>query len=195
MRKDVKKFFSIVFFIILFLNVFVPFKVQAYSLLGGRLINGVGNYGNNSQYYWVNPNIGEGISRADNAMSRWVNSSIYTPISFRRTTNQSAATIDVHRVPSANNAVIGTTTYHVGVGQVTYNRNWYWAKIEIISGTYNAYGAGPRNWVFGHEFGHAMGLQHNTSDRNSVIYESYNNVNQRTYPSNDEFNGINRIYK
>lgn len=178
----------------LFLSVLIPVKAQAYSLLGGKLINDVGNYGNNRQYYWTNPNLGEGVSRADTAMSRWVNSNVYTPISFRRTTNQASATIDVHKVDSANNGAIGVTTYYVGGSRVPYNRNWYWVNINIRAGVYNQYGAGPRNWVFGHEFGHAMGLQH-SADRNSVIYESYNNLNQRTYPSNDEFNGINRLYK
>ncbi|MEG2294216.1 MAG: matrixin family metalloprotease [Carnobacterium sp.] len=178
----------------LFLSVLIPVKAQAYSLLGGKLINGVGNYGNNRQYYWANPNLGEGVSRADTAMSRWVNSNVYTPISFRRTTNQASAMIDVHKVDSANNGAIGVTTYYVGGSRVPYNRNWYWVNINIRAGVYNQYGAGPRNWVFGHEFGHAMGLQH-SADRNSVIYESYNNLNQRTYPSNDEFNGINRLYK
>ncbi|WP_317913098.1 matrixin family metalloprotease [Carnobacterium maltaromaticum] len=178
----------------LFLSVLIPVKAQAYSLLGGKLINGVGNYGNNKQYYWTNPNLGKGVSRADTAMSRWVNSNVYTPISFRRTTNQALATIDVHKVDSANNGAIGVTTYYVGGSRVPYNRNWYWVNINIRAGVYNQYGAGPRNWVFGHEFGHAMGLQH-SADRNSVIYESYNNLNQRTYPSNDEFNGINRLYK
>lgn len=178
----------------LFLSVLIPVKAQAYSLLGGKLINGVGNYGNNRQYNWTNPNLGEGVSRADTAMSRWVNSNVYTPISFRRTTNQALATIDVHKVDSANNGAIGVTTYYVGGSRVPYNRNWYWVNINIRAGVYNQYGAGPRNWVFGHEFGHAMGLQH-SADRNSVIYESYNNLNQRTYPSNDEFNGINRLYK
>ncbi|MDZ5757528.1 hypothetical protein RAK27_02545 [Carnobacterium maltaromaticum] len=57
----------------LFLSVLIPVKAQAYSLLGGKLINGVGN---NRQYYWTNPNLGEGVSRADTAMSRWVNSNV-----------------------------------------------------------------------------------------------------------------------
>ncbi|TFJ76602.1 matrixin family metalloprotease [Carnobacterium maltaromaticum] len=178
----------------LFLSVLIPIKVQAYSLLGGKLINGVGNYGKNRQYYWTNPNLGEGVSRADTAMSRWVNSNVYTPISFRRTTNQASATIDIHRVPTPGNDVIGTTIYFVGSVRVPYSRNWYWANIDIRGKTYDRYGANPRNWGFSHEFGHAMGLQH-TNDRNSVMYASYNNIKQRTYPTNDEFNGINRLYK
>ncbi len=72
--------------IIIFSALFVP--ASAYSLLGGKMIGGVGQSGNNTRYYWVNPNTFNSTwtQRAINAMYDWCHTGtgcgVYTSVWF-----------------------------------------------------------------------------------------------------------------
>ncbi len=66
-----------------------------------RLWSGVGDYGYNNQYYYVDGSAGAYLGTATAAMDDWIytteRTGITTPISFLRTTYRPASIIDVFR--------------------------------------------------------------------------------------------------
>lgn len=140
-------------------------KVSA-KMLYGRLVTGVGDYGNSRQYYYVTSSALGEESRINESMSMWVNSNgtgVYTPISFRQTTTQKSSIIDFHKgnYYSKEDGTIATTKYYVKSNPVSpYNTNWYWCNIEINSPVFDSLSTFHKTGTVSHEIGHAFGLDH-----------------------------------
>ncbi|MGX7418690.1 M12 family metallo-peptidase [Carnobacterium gallinarum] len=203
-----KKFFSL-----LFLLLFISLSV--YESIGvavrpwvtfydgrNRFTNGIGNYGRNTQYYWVSTGIGSATETIDGAMSKWVNSNgtgVYTPISYRRTGTQSSSLIDFQKVPSrADNSSKGTvawTSFWNGSTQQipAAHKHWNWAQIELHN-RYFSSNSTIQMRAMAHEIGHAFGLDHNPDSTSKLMYPS-NISSMPTGPVTSELQGINWLYK
>lgn len=191
-----KSFFWGILFGILCMIIIYPIGANAYVTYNNhRLINGVGNYGRNTQYYYIDRGASGEAGRIRNAMNKWVNSNgtgAYTPISFRETTNKPASLIDVEK--SGTNGSVGATTYFM-IGGNSANasaQNWYWARINIWS-RYNTATSFQKDVALGHEFGHAFGLDHETN-RGRLMHPRGNETTVNG-PTRNELDGITALYK
>ncbi|WP_088066797.1 matrixin family metalloprotease [Gottfriedia luciferensis] len=173
----------------------IPIKTTyAYNTFGHKLVNGVGYYGQNRQYYFLNNSLGSEKQKFIDAMDKWIYGTITTPISFRETTAQSSSVIDVYKVSSPNNGVAALTYFMYGDKNVDASKtDWYWAKIDLQSGTYDKLTDWQKRLVHAHEIGHGLGLNH--TNINGNLMHSNGNSSTTNIPQNDQFNGINSIYK
>jgi hypothetical protein len=168
---------------------------QAYDTFGGhRLRNGVGNYGANDQYYFVDASANPQRTTAIAAMDDWIYTTtrvgVTTPISFIRTTNRPSSIIDVFRVSYVSPTWWGRTQmYNGSTLQNPENGNWYWALVQLT----NDYADCPnQRGVIAHEMGHSMGLAH-VGTASSLMYTdiAYTSVRAAV---RDDLNGINFLY-
>lgn len=174
-----------------------------------RLNGGVGNYGNNTRYYYLlNPG---GVSQIhlnvfDTAMKKWVNSNgglTYTPISYKKTSVQKNSVLDAYFSNYGNTGYYGQTIYmmyqtQLVPGGYAPNQNWGWNKIKMNS---YAYAGGEGFYVNGqgyvgeniasHEIGHCFGLAH-TSNSRSVMYNGWPQVNA---PNKADLDEVTSMYK
>jgi hypothetical protein len=158
-----------------------------------RLWSGVGDYGYNNQYYYVDGSAGAYLGTATAAMDDWIytteRTGITTPISFLRTTYRPASIIDVFQI----NYVApwwGFTTHYNGDAEIEpTDGNWSWTLVQL-DGAF----AQCRNQqgVIAHEMGHALGLAH-VDTMSSVMYVdiAYTSV---TAAVADDLYGINHLY-
>lgn len=167
---------------------------QAYSTWGDhRLINGVGNYGSNNQYYYVDATASAHRNTAIAAMNDWIytttRTGVTTPISFLRTTYRPSSKVDIVQVNYVAPWWGFTTHYNGNTMLEPWDGNWYWALIQLDG----AFAQCPnQKGVIAHEIGHAMGLAHVTT-ASSVMYDeiAYTSV---TAAVADDLNGINHLY-
>ncbi|WP_129688221.1 hypothetical protein [Gottfriedia acidiceleris] len=111
-----KKLFTSLIVIVCILTSFsIPIKTSyAYNTYGHKLVNGVGHYGQNRQYYFLDSSLGSEKQKFKDAMNKWIYGTITTPISFRETTTQSSSVIDVYKKTSVNNTVAAYTYFMYG---------------------------------------------------------------------------------
>ena len=102
-----------------------------------KILSGVGNYGNNKRYYWINSNFSSNYSsRIRNAFSYWINTSsdpgVTTSISFRESSNKSDATIELHTTTLGGDTT-GKTDYYSYSTLVDDQsiQDWTWNIIYI----------------------------------------------------------------
>lgn len=134
----------------------------AYNTFNGhKLTYGVGNYGYNTQYYWIDSSASAYESNINSAMSEWKYTTSYwgitTPIWHNRTTVKSSSRMDIYKVSNINQWW-GLTQFYNGSTQVDpYNTNWVWGKI-LLDGDFSNYP--KQKAVIAHEMGHVMELAH-----------------------------------
>lgn len=170
--------------------------------LKNRFLNGVGNYGKNTQNYWVSPAIGGATGTIDSAMSKWVNSNgtgVYTPISYRRTATQSSSLIDFKKVSSKEDqsryGVVVWTSFWNGSSLITpvASRHWNWALVELHDNYFSSKSTIQMRSMT-HEIGHSFGLDHNPDSMTKLMYPT-NHPSMPTGPVSSELQGINFLYK
>lgn len=194
-------------FLISGLCLFTTINVQA-AHFNYRLNGGVGDYGNNTRYYYIsNPGgVAQGyVGAFDTAMTKWVNSNgglTYTPISYAKTNIQKNSVLDVYYDNFGNTGYFGVTIYMLYQTQLVSdgaapNQNWGWNKIKMNS--YHDAGDQPfyvssqgsvGEHVASHEIGHCFGLAHN-SDSTSVMYNSWPQV---IAPNKADLDEVTAIY-
>ncbi len=147
-----------------------------------KLNGGVGNYGNNNRYYYVDSscnNVGGLVNTIATAWSDWINTTVYTPISVVKTTNKSASSFDFYYEEfSEFTSWYGRTYYYtnpstavlLGDGPVS---NYDWTEIKVNELNYltlstNSSGLNLRKYVVAHKIGHALGLRHETDPVNNT---------------------------
>lgn len=132
-----------------------------------KLTYGVGNYGKDTQHYFITSSASSYASYINTAMSEWVN-----------TTSSK-----------------GVTTMYNGSTEVDpFSSNWAWGKIQLDA-DFSDLSENKRLAVIAHEMGHVMGLAH--SDFSNVLMRAdiaYNSSSTSRAQTND-LGGINYLYK
>lgn len=132
-----------------------------------KLTYGVGNYGKDTQHYFITSSASGYASYINTAMSEWVNTT----------------------------SSMGVTTMYNGSTEVDpFSSNWAWGKIQLDA-DFSDLSENKRLAVIAHEMGHIMGLAH--SDFSNVLMRAdiaYNSSSTSRAQTND-LGGINYLYK
>ena len=132
-----------------------------------KLTYGVGNYGKDTQHYFITSSASGYASYINTAMSEWVNTT----------------------------SSMGLTTMYNGSTEVDpFSSNWAWGKIQLDA-YFSQLSENKRLAVIAHEMGHVMGLAH--SDFSNVLMRAdiaYNSSSTSRAQTND-LGGINYLYK
>lgn len=132
-----------------------------------KLTYGVGNYGKDTQHYFITSSASGYASYINTAMSEWVNTT----------------------------SSMGVTTMYNGSTEVDpFSSNWAWGKIQLDV-DFSDLSENKRLAVIAHEMGHVMGLAH--SDFSNVLMRAdiaYNSSSTSRAQTND-LGGINYLYK
>ena len=132
-----------------------------------KLTYGVGNYGKDTQHYFITSSASGYASYINTAMSEWVNTT----------------------------SSMGVTTMYNGSTEVDpFSSNWAWGKIQLDA-DFSDLSENKRLAVIAHEMGHVMGLAH--SDFSNVLMRAdiaYNSSSTSRAQTND-LGGINDLYK
>ena len=132
-----------------------------------KLTYGVGNYGKDTQHYFITSSASGYASYINTAMSEWVNTT----------------------------SSMGVTTMYNGSTEVDpFSSNWAWGKIQLDA-DFSDLSENKRLAVIAHEMGHVMGLAH--SDISNVLMRAdiaYNSSSTSRAQTND-LGGINYLYK
>ncbi len=162
-----------------------------------KLTYGVGNYGKDTQHYFITSSASDYTSYIDTAMSEWVNTTssmgVTTPISYTRTTTQSSSRMDIYQVSTINEWWGLTTLYNGSTEVDPYSSDWVWGKIQLAS-DFSDLSENKRLAVIAHEMGHVMGLAH--SNVYNVLMKAdiaYNSSTTSRAQVND-LSGINYLY-
>lgn len=110
-----------------------------------KLTYGVGNYGKDTQHYFITSSASGYASYINTAMSEWVNTT----------------------------SSMGVTTMYNGSTEVDpFSSNWAWGKIQLDA-DFSDLSENKRLAVIAHEMGHVMGLAH--SDFSNVLMRAQTN--------------------
>lgn len=127
----------------------------------------MGNYGKDTQHYFITSSASGYASYINTAMSEWVNTT----------------------------SSMGVTTMYNGSTEVDpFSSNWAWGKIQLDA-DFSDLSENKRLAVIAHEMGHVMGLAH--SDFSNVLMRAdiaYNSSSTSRAQTND-LGGINYLYK
>ena len=100
-----------------------------------KLTYGVGNYGKDTQHYFITSSASGYASYINTAMSEWVNTTssmgVTTPISYTKTTTQSSSRMDIYQVSTVNEWWGLTTMYNGSTEVDPFSSNWAWGKIQL----------------------------------------------------------------
>lgn len=206
------KHFKLAMAIIMMICICGIFSASVYAKKGTYVLNGgVGNYGNNRRYYYIDSSCNSaGVDQVIRAAwSDWINTTVYTPISTRETTTKSQSCFDFYYNEFESFTTLnGITHFYLNSGsEVTIDyltlrpsANWDWTNININSSNYlqlstNQNNMNYRKYVVAHEIGHAMGLVH--ADENStdvtIMHRSTNSANTDIC-SQIDLEDINQMY-
>lgn len=214
MREIVKKIMkNTVFLIFAFLCLAVNVKASdgyvcqhGYHTFGDYHMGfGVGNYGNNRRYYYESGFNSTYSNYIANAVSEWVHTStgypnVKTSISIRKTTAKKSAMFEfVNGYVGAG--VGGLTKFFLYQNEVPLNtegaltKNYGWAQCTICVSELDRYNlsAAQKQATVAHELGHAMGLSHQNTRRESIMCQ-YGYGRTATRADATDCNTINHIY-
>lgn len=190
------------FMAFLFVLTTPPQKSSGYNTFNGHVLTGgVGNWGYSKRYYYISDSATGLTSLINSAMDHWIytseNPGVSTPISFRRTYDQSSSVMDIFLgyFYDESTYVIGETEFYIYSTRVNpYAQNWGWANIKLNHPVFSYYLTNfHKEGTISHEMGHVMGLNDNNSDQTSVMCQlGYNRLVKS--PNRDDLNGINALY-
>lgn len=169
-------------------------NVFAYNPIGGKFSRGVSN-----TCYYVSPSVSAYTSRINAAANNWVNTGHgWNPIYMTAVSSSYLTHMDFYGEVTSywgDSNVRGETRMFTNSGQditnVAKTTNWMYAEIRINTSVV-ATNTIQTQGTFGHEMGHAFGLNH-VSDRNCLMY-GVSNERLTHVVSADDHNGINALY-
>ncbi len=209
-KKILKKIVSLILCLTLSFSIvsIVSPSVGAYATFSGsKMINGVGQSGNRTRYYWYDTSSLDSawLTRISNAVTAWSNTGtqgcgVYTSVWMKRTTTKSSSVIDFYN-GSIGNCIVGITSFYTGTGSNSVQihpdkspQDWVWAKI-ILDTQLSDLGiltATQKNVLPAHEIGHAFGLAHVTNT--AVIMHKNADEWTASRPTSDDCRGVNYLY-
>lgn len=162
------------------------------SILGSGKIKG----GASGILYYIDSSALEYKESISYGIQRW--NGITSKVSVNRTTTKSYSRCDNYwgNYFTKNSGIIAETFFYLNNQLTTnYNVNWYWCKIKYSSHEFNydSLDYKHRKGVACHEYGHFLGLAHNSASVNNIMYPYGDSCNVE-YPSTDDKNGIKAIY-
>ena len=194
-----KKFFSTLFLSVFVILAMMTTDVSAYNTYNQhKLTYGVGDYGNSTQYYWIDSSASEFNSYIVGAMNDWIYTTSYwgitTPISYKKTTTQSSSRMRIYQV-STPNEWSGNAEHYIGSTKVDpFTTNWTWGKVILDVDFDYTIAENKKKTIIAHEMGHVVGLRH-TARTDALMFEdvgnSYITIN-RAQPN--DLAGINVLY-
>lgn len=149
-----------------------------------KLNGGIGNYGRNRRYYYIDSSCSADIAAKINAAwSDWIYTTTTTPISTRQTTTKSQSVFDFYIYYGENEDNYDTldafTQFYVNpdrrivpseaIGEIGMGNaeDWDWTNIQLhhekffdMDERYPGRSFDLQKAVIAHEIGHAMGLVH-----------------------------------
>ena len=172
----------------------VPTITQPFS--SHKYQNGVGNL-----TAWINYSSGAGmwIDYINGGINNWMYTGWDNPVYITVTSSNVGSNMDFHAHATTelfDDGDLAFTSFWLGDGTKVspYTSNWYYAEIHInntafLSDTfsnYNAYG------TVRHEIGHALGLEHNNMNPQSIMCQlgSGRTVNTVQYTDNSAVNTL-----
>ena len=175
-------------------------EASAYKTYNGNnLTYGVGNYGNSTQYYWIDSSASDYATEINTAMSEWKYTTSYwgitTPIWYNKTTVKTSSRMDIYQVTGNSSNWAGKTDHYIGSSIVLpTTTDWVWGKIRLDSDFY-AYSSSKRKAVVAHEMGHVMGLAENNLGSSSIMRVDILDYSVSIYRAQpDDLSGINYLY-
>lgn len=164
------------------------------------LNGGVGNWGSNPRYYYIDSTAQNNRTSIVNAMDEWVNTSsiLSTSIPWLETTNKANSTLDIYRKNyfSTKSGTLAETIFYTFSNSKVQpdKKNWDWCKIHFDTENYGSLSAKNRRGTAAHEIGHVMGLAHEKDKTNRIMCQlgSGRTVSRA---SKNELKGINTLYK
>lgn len=175
--KKMKKLIGFSLALISAATITLPSSASAgthFGTFGFRLTSGVGDWGNSTQYYWIDSSASGETSRINDSMSAWVHTGhiLSTPISFRKTTNKPSSVMDIYKrnyFPYSEHTLGIARFYKSGSEVKPYEENYSWTKILINAPNYNEFNDFYKRGTLAHEMGHAFGLAHNNAEGDSIM--------------------------
>jgi len=160
-----------------------------------KLINGIHN-----QYSWYDSTTIDSTvhSYITSARNDWNNTP--THVWFIEVADKSSSVMDIYRGNyfPASYGYAAMTHFFVGnPPEIDPTlQNYGWTRIELNAVTFDTLstsGLNLKRAVIAHEMGHALGLAHNSSNVNVLMYPYINSWTVNG-PTQDEINGMNFLY-
>lgn len=193
--KTISRIWALTFFMALLLTATSQKSALAYNTFHNhKLIYGVGNYGNDTQYYWIDSSASEFAGNIKNAMENWKKTTDYwgitTPIWYMKTSRHSRSRMDIIHDSDVQYQWWGRAVQIYQGSQIDPDTmNWAKGKV-LLAHDYASY-PNLKKQTIAHEMGHVMGLAHTSMQ--AIMQDPIVNTNITRAQPND-LAGINHLY-